>query len=106
MHESCNIHKKMSKTIDLNGSQFGIDDVEPFMSTDWFHYNTDLVNKSFSQVYTVKTRVSFRHSLRHRNGASASVVSTLKSVFLREKTTLLSVKTTLRLSYQVLKMTL
>jgi hypothetical protein len=46
-----------------------------------------------------------RHSLPHRNSASASVVSTLKSVFLREKTTLLSVKTTLRLSYEVLKMT-
>jgi hypothetical protein len=45
--------------------------------------------------YTVKTGVSFRHLLRHRNSASTSVVSTLKSVFLRVKTTLLSVKTTL-----------
>jgi hypothetical protein len=54
---------------------------------------------SWTVLYTVKTRASFRHSLRHRNSASASV-------FLREKTTLLSVKTTLRLSYQVLKMTL
>jgi hypothetical protein len=53
----------------------------------------------FFHVYTVKTGVSFRHSLRHRNSASASVFSTLKSVCL-------SVKTTLRLSYQVLKMTL
>jgi hypothetical protein len=54
--------------------------------------------------YTVKTGVSFRHSLRHRNSASASVVSTLKSVCLSVKTTLLSVKTTLRLSYRVLEM--
>jgi hypothetical protein len=57
-------------------------------------------------MYTVKTGVSFRHSLRHRNSASASVVSTLKSVCLSVKTTLLSVETTLRLSYRVLKMTL
>jgi hypothetical protein len=49
--------------------------------------------------YTVKTGVSFRHLLRHRNSASASVVSTLKSVCL-------SVKKTLRLSYRVLEMTL
>jgi hypothetical protein len=46
-------------------------------------------------VYTVKTGVSFRHSLRHRNSASESVVSTLKSVCLSEKTTLISVKTKL-----------
>jgi hypothetical protein len=68
---------------------------------------------SFSCVYTVKTGVSSRHSLRHRNSASASVVSTLKSVCLSGKTklisvktTLISVKTTLRLSYRVLEMTL
>jgi hypothetical protein len=51
-----------------------------------------------SLVITVKTGVSFRHSLRHRNSASASVV-------LSVKTTLLSVKKTLRLSYRVLEMT-
>jgi hypothetical protein len=63
--------------------------------------------------HTVKTGVSFRHSLRHRNSASASVVSTLKSVCLSGKTTLKSVKTTLwsvkttlTLSYRVLEMTL
>jgi hypothetical protein len=50
--------------------------------------------------------VSFRHLLRHRNSASASVISTLKSVFLRVKTTLLSLKTTLSLSPLVLEMTL
>jgi hypothetical protein len=50
-------------------------------------------------LYTVKTAVSFRHSLRHRNSTSASVVSSVK-------TTLLSVKTTLQLSYRVLEMTL
>jgi hypothetical protein len=61
---------------------------------------------SINTTYTVKTGVSFRHSLRHRKSASASVVSTLKSVCLRVKTTLLSVKTTLRLSYRVLEMTL
>jgi hypothetical protein len=44
---------------------------------------------------TVKTGVSFRHSLRHRNSASASVVLTLKCVCLSGKTTLISVKTTL-----------
>jgi hypothetical protein len=55
--------------------------------------------KRWSQMFTVKTGVSFRHSLRHRNSASASVVSSVK-------TTLLSVKTTLRLSYRVLEMTL
>jgi hypothetical protein len=69
-------------------------------------YNFSIICSLFIKTrnpFTVKTRVSFRHSLRHRNSASASVVSTLKSVFLREKTTLLSVKTTLRLSYQVLK---
>jgi hypothetical protein len=67
----------------------------------------------FSGTFTVKTGVSFRHSLRHRNSASASVVSTLKSVCLSGKTTLisvkttlLSVKTTLPLSYRVLEMTL
>jgi hypothetical protein len=66
-----------------------------------------------SSHYTVKTGVSFRHLLRHRNSASASVISTLKSVCLRVKTTLLgvkrtllSVKTTLRLSYRVLEMTI
>jgi hypothetical protein len=46
-------------------------------------------------VYTVKTGVSFRHLLRHRYSASASVISTLKSVCLKVKTTLLSLKTTL-----------
>jgi hypothetical protein len=63
--------------------------------------------------HTVKIGVSFRHSLRHRNSASTSVVSTLKSVCLSGKTTLisvkttlLSVKTTLTLSYRVLEMTL
>jgi hypothetical protein len=57
---------------------------------------------TYSQVtYTVKTEVSFRYSLRHRNSASASVVSTLKSVCLSVKTTLLSVKTTFRLFYRV-----
>jgi hypothetical protein len=56
--------------------------------------------------FTVKTGVSFRNSLRHRNSASASVVSTLKSVCLSRKTTLISVKTTLPLSYRVLEMTL
>jgi hypothetical protein len=40
--------------------------------------------------------VSFRHLLWNRNSASASVVSALKSLYL-------SVKTTLRLSYRVLK---
>jgi hypothetical protein len=61
----------------------------------------------------VKTGVSFRHSLRHRNSASASVVSTLKSVCLSGKPTLISVKTTLLsvqktlpLSYRLLEMTL
>jgi hypothetical protein len=49
---------------------------------------------SCSRLYTVKTGVSFRHLLRHRNSASTSVFSTLKSVCLRVKTTLLSVKTT------------
>jgi hypothetical protein len=49
--------------------------------------------------YTVKTRVSFRHLLRHRNSSSANVVLTLKSVCL-------SVKTTICLSYRVLEMTL
>jgi hypothetical protein len=63
-------------------------------------------SKNVSRARTVKTAVSFRHSLRHRNSASASVVSTLKSVCLSVKTTLLSVKTTLRLSYRVLEMTL
>jgi hypothetical protein len=48
---------------------------------------------------TVKSGVSFRHLLRHRNSASAIVVSTLKSICL-------SVETTLRLSYRVLEMTL
>jgi hypothetical protein len=48
---------------------------------------------------TVKTAVSFRHLLRHRNSASASVISSHKSVCLR-------VKTTLRLSYRVFEMTL
>jgi hypothetical protein len=63
--------------------------------------------------HTVKTEVSFRHLLRRRSSASTSVVSTLKSVCLRVKTTFLSmkmtilrVKTTLRLSYRVLEMTL
>jgi hypothetical protein len=67
----------------------------------------------YSEHCTVKTGVSFRHSLRHRNSASASVVSTPKFVCLSGKTTLisvkttlLSVKTTLPLSYRVLKMTL
>jgi hypothetical protein len=55
---------------------------------------------------TVKTGVSFRHLLRHRNSASSSVILTLKSVCLRLETTLLSVKTTLRLSYRVFEMTL
>jgi hypothetical protein len=41
----------------------------------------------------------FRHLLRHRKSTSASVISTLKSVCLR-------VKTTLCLSYRVLEMTL
>jgi hypothetical protein len=44
---------------------------------------------------TVKTEVSFRHLLRHRNSASTSVISTPKNVCLRVKTTLLSAKTTL-----------
>jgi hypothetical protein len=52
-----------------------------------------------SYYCTVKTGVSFRHLLRQTNSASASVVSTLKSVCL-------SVKTTLRLSYRVLEITL
>jgi hypothetical protein len=55
---------------------------------------------------TVKTRVSFRHLLRHRSSASARVDSTLKSVCFSVKTTFLSVKTTLRLSYRLLEMTL
>jgi hypothetical protein len=46
--------------------------------------------------YTVKTGVLFRHLLRHRSSAWASVILTLKSVYL-------SVKTTLRLSYRVLE---
>jgi hypothetical protein len=54
----------------------------------------------------VKTGVSFQHLLRHRNIASASVISTLKSVCLRVKTTLLSVKTALHLYYRVLEITL
>jgi hypothetical protein len=41
---------------------------------------------------TVKTGVLFRHLLRHRNSASASVISTFKSVCLRVKTTLISVE--------------
>jgi hypothetical protein len=53
----------------------------------------------FTLPHTVKSGVSFRHSLRHRNSASASVVSSVK-------TTLLSLKTTLGLSYRVLEMTL
>jgi hypothetical protein len=56
-------------------------------------------------LYTVKTGVSFRHLFRHRNSASASFVSTLKSVCLRIKTAFLSVKMTIRLSYRVLEMT-
>jgi hypothetical protein len=63
--------------------------------------------------YTVKTGVSFRHLLLHRNIASTSVISTLKSVCFKVKTTLLSVKTTLvsvqttiSLSYRVLEITL
>jgi hypothetical protein len=51
------------------------------------------------QEHTVKTRVSFRPLLQHRNSAWASLISTLKNVCL-------SVKTTLRLSYRVLEMTL
>jgi hypothetical protein len=83
-----------------------------------------LHSKNWSVVWSVV-------SLRHRNSASASVVSTLKSVclsgkttnkqinkikiknkikvkttLLSVKTTLLSVKTTLPLSQRVLKMTL
>jgi hypothetical protein len=41
-------------------------------------------------LYTVKTEVSFRHLLRHRNSAWKSVISTLNSVCLSVKTTLLS----------------
>jgi hypothetical protein len=64
-------------------------------------------------IHTIKTRVSFRHLLRHRNSALASVISTLISVCLRVntvlvsvKTTLLSVKKTLRLPYRVLEIKL
>jgi hypothetical protein len=57
-------------------------------------------------MHTVKTRVLFRHLLRHNNGAPAIVVSALKSVCLTVKTTILNVKTTLRLSYRVFEMTL
>jgi hypothetical protein len=45
--------------------------------------------------YTVKTGVSLQQLLRHRNSASASVISALTSVCLRVKTTLLGVKTIL-----------
>jgi hypothetical protein len=34
----------------------------------------------YGKPNTVKTGMSFRHLLRHRNSAAASVVSTLKSV--------------------------
>jgi hypothetical protein len=64
------------------------------------HYHKIYENVNITvYLYTVKTGVLFRHTLRHKNSASASVVSTLKSVCL-------SVKTTLRLSHRVLEMTL
>jgi hypothetical protein len=55
---------------------------------------------------TIKTWVLFLHLYRHRNSASATVISTLYSVCLSVKTTLLSVNTTLPLCYRVLEMTL
>jgi hypothetical protein len=48
-------------------------------------YKNSLFLHGNDSCYTVKTGVSFRHSLRHRNSASASVVSTLKSVCLGGK---------------------
>jgi hypothetical protein len=38
------------------------------------------------QIYTIKTGVSFRHLLRHRNSVLASVISTLNGVCSRVKT--------------------
>jgi hypothetical protein len=60
-------------------------------------------------ICTVKTGVSFRHLLRHRNSASASVISTFQSVCLRLETTFLSVKMkilSVKTKLRVLEMTL
>jgi hypothetical protein len=43
-----------------------------------FLYRPHTAERYEQPVHTVKTGVSFRHLLRHRNSASASVVSTLK----------------------------
>jgi hypothetical protein len=80
---------------------------------EWVILNQIRTSQSVLDAYTVKTGVSFRHSLRHRNSTSASFFSILKSVCLSGKTTLISVKTTLLivqmtlpLSYRVLEMIL
>jgi hypothetical protein len=70
-----------------------------FFATEKYGVSEPVLFRCDLAVNTVKTGVLFRHLLQHRNSASASVVSTLKSVYL-------SVKMTLRLSYRVLKMTL
>jgi hypothetical protein len=50
------------------------------------------LTKEMDSKYTVKTGLSFRHLLRHKNSASTSVVSALQNVCL-------SVKMTLRLYF-------